>query len=68
MGKAEGREEKWHGHVTAVTVAMEYRRLGIAGLLMKGLEELSEMCVLVEDTKHVNVKKSINVNVKRSLP
>lgn len=26
IGKAEGREENWHGHVTAVTVASEYRR------------------------------------------
>lgn len=28
MGKAEGKGELWHGHVTAVTVAPEYRRLG----------------------------------------
>lgn len=27
MGKAEGKGELWHGHVTAVTVAPEYRRL-----------------------------------------
>ena len=25
MGKSEGEGEKWHGHVTAVTVAPEYR-------------------------------------------
>ena len=25
LGKAEGDGEKWHGHVTAVTVAPEYR-------------------------------------------
>lgn len=25
LGKAEGEGEKWHGHVTAVTVAPEYR-------------------------------------------
>lgn len=42
MGKAEGREELWHGHVTAVTVAPEYRRLGLAGMLMKSLEDISE--------------------------
>lgn len=28
MGKSEGKGELWHGHVTAVTVAPEYRRLG----------------------------------------
>lgn len=25
LGKAEGEGKKWHGHVTAVTVAPEYR-------------------------------------------
>lgn len=26
LGKAEGEGEKWHGHVTAVTVAPGYRQ------------------------------------------
>jgi len=42
MGKAEGHAENWHGHVTALTVAPEYRRLGLAASLMKFLEEVSE--------------------------
>ena len=42
MGKSEGKGALWHGHVTAVTVAPEYRRLGLAGLLMNGLERSSE--------------------------
>ncbi|CAM9659690.1 unnamed protein product [Ascophyllum nodosum] len=42
MGKAEGRKELWHGHVTAVTVAPEYRRLGVAKQLMDSLEGVSE--------------------------
>ena len=42
MGKVEGKGENWHGHVTAVTVAPEYRRLGLAQLLMGYLERLSE--------------------------
>mmetsp|Transcript_24205 Transcript_24205/g.63207 ORF Transcript_24205/g.63207 Transcript_24205/m.63207 type:complete len:184 (+) Transcript_24205:80-631(+) len=42
MGKAEGAGKDWHGHVTAVTVAPEYRRLGLAKKMMDGLEELSE--------------------------
>jgi ribosomal protein S18 acetylase RimI-like enzyme len=29
MGKAEGENENWHGHVTALTVAPEYRRIGL---------------------------------------
>ncbi len=42
MGKVEGKGTNWHGHVTAVTVAPEYRRLGLAQLLMGYLERLSE--------------------------
>lgn len=43
MGKAEGKGENWHGHVTAVTVACEYRRLGVAQSLMNYLERLSDV-------------------------
>lgn len=42
MGKAEGHGTNWHGHVTALTVAPCYRRLGIAALLMNWLEDVSE--------------------------
>lgn len=42
MGKAEGRTKDWHGHVTAVTVAPEFRRLGLAKRLMDELERVSE--------------------------
>ncbi|KAJ1551410.1 70-kilodalton heat shock protein [Nowakowskiella sp. JEL0078] len=42
MGKAEGQGKLWHGHVTALTVAPEYRRLGLADQLMNFLEEVSE--------------------------
>mmetsp|Transcript_4032 Transcript_4032/g.8108 ORF Transcript_4032/g.8108 Transcript_4032/m.8108 type:complete len:177 (-) Transcript_4032:28-558(-) len=41
MGKSEGSEELWHGHVTAVTVAPEYRRQGLARTLMASLESTS---------------------------
>uniref|UniRef100_A0A7S0STT6 N-acetyltransferase domain-containing protein n=1 Tax=Chromulina nebulosa TaxID=96789 RepID=A0A7S0STT6_9STRA len=41
LGKAEGVGKLWHGHVTAVTVSPEYRRLGIAKNLMNYLEEIS---------------------------
>ena len=43
IGKAEGREEgkERHGHVTAITVAPEYRRLGVAQGLMRLLERAS---------------------------
>ncbi len=44
MGKAEGNVEEslWHGHVTALTVAPEYRRMGLARQLMDILENVSE--------------------------
>ncbi|KAJ1729669.1 N(alpha)-acetyltransferase 20, NatB catalytic subunit [Coemansia biformis] len=42
MGKVEGKGTDWHGHVTALTVAPECRRLGLACGLMRGLEEVSE--------------------------
>ena len=42
MGKAEGHADNWHGHVTAVSVAPEYRKLGLAAQLMNTLEDVSE--------------------------
>lgn len=47
MGKAEGVGENWHGHVTALTVAPEYRRLGLANQLMDILEDISEKWVVL---------------------
>ena len=31
MGKSEGQNENWHGHVTAVSISPEHRRLGRLG-------------------------------------
>mmetsp|Transcript_327 Transcript_327/g.314 ORF Transcript_327/g.314 Transcript_327/m.314 type:complete len:176 (+) Transcript_327:27-554(+) len=42
LGKAEGDGNLWHGHVTAVTVSPEFRRLGVAKKLMRELEEISQ--------------------------
>ncbi|TPX31257.1 hypothetical protein SmJEL517_g05377 [Synchytrium microbalum] len=42
MGKSEGEGKLWHGHVTALTVAPEYRRLHLADRLMLILEQVSE--------------------------
>ncbi|KAJ2896475.1 N-acetyltransferase [Coemansia aciculifera] len=42
MGKVEGTDEEWHGHVTALTVAPECRRLGLGRGLMDVLEDASE--------------------------
>lgn len=42
IGKVEGKGLQWHGHVSAVTVAPAYRRLGLASQLMDILEMLSD--------------------------
>jgi N-terminal acetyltransferase B complex catalytic subunit len=41
MGKAEGTGTDWHGHVTAVSVAPDYRRLGLAKTMMDELERVT---------------------------
>lgn len=42
LGKVEGQGQNWHGHVTAVTVAPEYRRQQLAKKLMNILEDITE--------------------------
>ncbi|GJD06176.1 N-alpha-acetyltransferase 20 [Galdieria sulphuraria] len=42
IGKAEGAGDLFHGHVSAVTVAPWFRRMGLASLLMEILENVSE--------------------------
>jgi N-terminal acetyltransferase B complex catalytic subunit len=58
MGKAEGLRENWHGHVTAVTVAPEFRRLGLANKLMDYLGNVSEeLYELWASAYHVRSKR-----------
>lgn len=42
LGKAEGANAEWHGHITALTVAPEYRRLYLARKMIDNLEMISE--------------------------
>ncbi|CAK9082645.1 N-terminal acetyltransferase B complex catalytic subunit NAA20 (NatB N-alpha-terminal acetylation complex catalytic subunit) [Durusdinium trenchii] len=42
IGKVEGAGANWHGHVSAISVAPEFRRTGVANRLMEYLEEVSE--------------------------
>ncbi|KAF8821661.1 n-acetyltransferase family protein [Cardiosporidium cionae] len=42
IGKVEGEGVDWHGHVTALSVAPQYRSTGIAGQLMHALETTCE--------------------------
>ena len=52
LGKAEGEGPLWHGHVSAVTVAPAYRRLGLAKMLMDDFEQL---CVDTYDAFFVDL-------------
>jgi len=77
MGKAEGNGDldrpantpglPWHGHVTALTVAPEFRRLGLAGKLMGLLEEVSESknCFFID--LFVRVSNEVAVTMYRKL-
>mmetsp|Transcript_23227 Transcript_23227/g.33979 ORF Transcript_23227/g.33979 Transcript_23227/m.33979 type:complete len:176 (-) Transcript_23227:252-779(-) len=42
LAKSEGLGKLWHGHVSAVTVAPTFRRLGLAKDLMDDLERISD--------------------------
>jgi len=67
MGKSEGPAENWHGHVTAVTVAPNYRRIGLAAKLMSILEDVSEKkhCYFVD--LFVRVSNNVAVDMYRRL-
>lgn len=64
MGKAEGKKKNWHGHVTAVTVAPEFRRLGLAKKLMDELERVSDkvyVCSLHTCTHVQTLTKAVQI-------
>ncbi|CAD7934424.1 unnamed protein product [Amoebophrya sp. A25] len=42
IGKVEGEGDLWHSHISAITVANEFRSSGVARQLMDYLEDLSE--------------------------
>ncbi|XP_047138758.1 N-alpha-acetyltransferase 20 isoform X1 [Hydra vulgaris] len=69
MGKAEGHlaTEQWHGHVTCLSVSPEFRRLGLAASLMRGLEDISEIkkCFFVD--LFVRESNDIAVNMYKKL-
>lgn len=64
MGKSEARQNNpldWHGHVTAVSVAEEFRRIGLAAKLMDCLEDVSELkrCYFVDLFVRVSNKVAV---------
>ena len=79
MGKSEARQNNpvdWHGHVTAVTISPDYRRLGLAATLMSFLEEVSDIkkCLFVDlfvrmtNTVAVNMYNNMGYVVYRKIP
>ncbi len=40
-----GKHENYHGHVTALSIASEFRRIGVSSQLMTLLEKISEELV-----------------------
>ncbi|CAH2258777.1 N-alpha-acetyltransferase 20 [Pararge aegeria] len=67
MGKAEGLGENWHGHVTALSVNPDYRRLGIAATLMNILEEVSEKKKAYFVDLFVRVSNKVAINMYKNL-
>ncbi len=70
MGKSEARQNNpldWHGHVTAISVADEFRRIGLAAKLMRFLEDVSELkkCYFVD--LFVRVSNVVAVQMYRAL-
>jgi len=75
LGKVEGEEFDWHGHVTAVTVAPEYRRQGLAKQLMDHLESVTErdegyfvdLFVRESNVNAINMYKKMGYSVYRTV-
>ena len=81
MGKIEGDKENdikknWHGHVTAVTVAPDFRRGGLARQFMDYLEEVTiqrhngffvDLFVRPSNTIAVGMYKQLGYVVYRSV-
>lgn len=67
MGKTEGLRENWHGHVTCLTVSPDYRRLGLAALLMNFLEDVSEKKRAYFVDLFVRVSNKVAINMYTNL-
>lgn len=74
LGKAEGKGTEWHGHVSAVTVAPAFRRLGLARSLVDELERVSDktykgyfvdLFVRVSNTVAISMYYKFGYNVYR---
>lgn len=75
LGKTEGKDRLWHGHVTALSVAPAYRLLGLGKGLMRLLEKASEvqeawfvdLYVRVSNEKAVKMYEGMGYSVYRTV-
>jgi len=75
MGKSEGREENWHGHVTCLSIRSDYRGSGMAKKLMTYLEQVSEakntyfvdLFVRKSNENAIGMYKKLGYNVYRTV-
>ncbi|KAF1533715.1 N-alpha-acetyltransferase 20, partial [Eudyptula minor] len=69
MGKTEGSvaREECRRHVTALSVAPEFRRLGLAAKLMELLEDISEKKGVFFVDLFVRVSNQVAVNIYKQL-
>lgn len=77
IGKVEGKGKEWHSHITAVTVAWDYRRMGLAKYLVKELQVRSEdsltncwfMDLFVRSTNNlaINMYKGLGFDIFRRI-
>ena len=70
MGKSEARQNNpldWHGHVTAISVADKFRRIGLAAILMRHLEKVSELkhCYFVD--LFVRVSNNVAITMYKNM-
>jgi len=74
LGKVEGHGTEWHGHVTAITVAPEYRRLHLAQNMMHLLERISDqvykgyfvdLYVRISNDKAIGMYEGLDYSVYR---
>ncbi|XP_063899895.1 N-alpha-acetyltransferase 20-like [Zophobas morio] len=67
IGKVEGTSTDFHGHVTALAVAPEYRRLGLGESLMHILEDSSERVDAYFVDLFVRVSNVVAINMYKKL-
>ena len=66
MGKIEGEGENYHGHITAVTVAVDFRRQGVAKMLMNKFEQvcIENDCYFIDLYVRISNKVAVEMYTK----